>query len=1132
MVGVNCAGLTNKLNSLDYLLSNIQPTVFFIQETKQRRQGKIKTENSKNYQIFELTRKNLNGGGLAIGAVHDVEPVWISEGDDEVEVLVIQIRLGDIYVRCLAGYGPQEKDPSERKLSFWSRLSKEVIEAQENESAFILQMDGNLWAGNEVIKGDVRECNQNGKLLKDFLVKHPHLTVVNSLEICEGLITRRRKTTRGLEESVLDFFIVCDKMKAFLQRMIVDEDKLYALSKYVKVKGDYVKKDSDHNTLILYMNISYKTKKPSREEVFNFKNQECQREFFTITEETEDLSSCFMSNKTFDKQCKDWFKNLQTVFHKSFKKIRCQSRVKETEVSKLLEKRKNLIQKLKKAEEETKQELSKEIKSIEDGISTLSSEENRNKVIENFKHLENNDGSTNTNGIWKIMKKLFPKNVESLPFAKKNCQGQLISSQHLLKQLYLDTFVHRLRHRPIRDNLQNLKEMKEELCQKRLNIARDNKTPPWTNEQLLKVLSRLKNGKSRDPHGMVNELFKPGVCGKDLQVSLLMMVNQIKKEIFIPKFMEIAYIVSIYKGKGEKIDLQNDRGIFIVNLFRSILMKLVYGDKYELVDKNMSDSNVGARKMKNIRNHIFVLNGVINDVIHNPKRDSIDIEILDYRQCFDSMWMEEVLNDLWEAGIQDDNLSLIARVNESVEVSVKTPFGKTGSKEINNVVMQGEVFGPLCCSVQVDTFGKECVHKSKYLYEYKDEVGIPPLAMVDDLALISKCGLNSVLINGYINQKTNMKKLQFDVDKCHKMHIGQKNHLCPDLYIDNWEVKPVDSIATSVMEMEDVLCGTSRVESSEDEKYLGDIISHSGSNTKNIIARKAKGIGAVNKVMDYLEGTVFGPYYFEVAFTLRSSLVLSSILTNSEAWYGLSLAEIEQLEQVDEMLIRRILEVGQSCPKEMLYLETGCTPIRYIIMLRKIMFLHYILNEEQESLIHRVLKAQLKSPVKGDWILGVQEILIDLEIDLELEEIKQIKEETLRKFVKKQIKEKCLMYLNKQKEKHTKVMHIVHTELKMQNFLHPNHAQNIHLSKFLFSARSRMLDFRINFRKKYSDVKCPLGCDELDSQQHGLICDKIVTNVLDSQDLAVYEDLFSKNVLKQMKVAAILQERMKYRKVK
>ena len=79
----------------------------------------------------------------------------------------------------------------------------------------------------------------------------------------------------------------------------------------------------------------------------------------------------------------------------------------------------------------------------------------------------------------------------------------------------------------------------------------------------MKVLSKLKNGKSCDPHGMINELFKPGVCGKDLQASLLMMLNQSKFEIDIPKFMEIAYIVSIYKGKGEKIDLQNDRGIFI-----------------------------------------------------------------------------------------------------------------------------------------------------------------------------------------------------------------------------------------------------------------------------------------------------------------------------------------------------------------------------------------------------------------------------------------------------------------------------------------------------------------------------------------------------------------------------------------
>ena len=44
-------------------------------------------------------------------------------------------------------------------------------------------------------------------------------------------------------------------------------------------------------------------------------------------------------------------------------------------------------------------------------------------------------------------------------------------------------------------------------------------------------------------------------------------------------------------------------------------MKLIYNDKYEIVDQNMSDSNVGARKRKNIRNHVFILNGIINEAI-------------------------------------------------------------------------------------------------------------------------------------------------------------------------------------------------------------------------------------------------------------------------------------------------------------------------------------------------------------------------------------------------------------------------------------------------------------------------------------------------------------------------------------
>ena len=154
------------------------------------------------------------------------------------------------------------------------------------------------------------------------------------------------------------------------------------------------------------------------------------------------------------------------------------------------------------------------------------------------------------------------------------------------------------------------------------------------------------------------------------------------------------------------MDLANERGIFIVSIFRGILMKLIYNEKYKIIDSNMSDSNVGARRNKNIRNHIFVVNGIINDVLSSKKNKPIDIQIKDYKQCFDSMWLEETLNDLYEAGVTDDTLAVLYEANKEVNVAVNTPNGLTLRQKIEKIILQGDVFGPIECSVSVDTFGK------------------------------------------------------------------------------------------------------------------------------------------------------------------------------------------------------------------------------------------------------------------------------------------------------------------------------------------------------------------------------------------------------------------------------------------
>ena len=206
-------------------------------------------------------------------------------------------------------------------------------------------------------------------------------------------------------------------------------------------------------------------------------------------------------------------------------------------------------------------------------------------------------------------------------------------------------------------------------------------------------------------------------------------------------------------------------------------------------------------------------------------------------------------------------------------------------------------------------------------------VAIPPLAMIDDLISISHCGIKSVVMNSFLNSKSRVKKLQLGIDKCHKLHIGKEKNTCPD----KWIVENFDETNTSGRSgFEDVLVRDHLIEEVSEEKYLGDIISKDGKNTKNIIARKDKAMGSSN-------------HHFEVAIVLRNSLLINSLLFNSEAWYNVSNNDIEELEKADEALLRRILECPQSTPREMLYLELSCIPVRFIILSKRIMFLYYIL---------------------------------------------------------------------------------------------------------------------------------------------------------------------------------------------
>ena len=404
--------------------------------------------------------------------------------------------------------------------------------------------------------------------------------------------------------------------------------------------------------------------------------------------------------------------------------------------------------------------------------------------------------------------------------------------------------------------------------------------------------------------------------------------------------------------------------------------------------------------------------------------------------------------------------------------------------------------------------------------------------MIDDLLSISECGLESVKSNAFLNSKTNIKKLQFGGDKCYKLHIGKKKHLCPELSVDSWKLQKRDETRTGIRNLKDVFDGDFRMETKEAAKYLGDIIAIDGSNVKNVESRKSKASGSVKQILSILDEICFGPFFFEIAMVLRNSLLVSSLLANSEAWYGLTKQDIDTLESADLFLLRRIFEVPFSCPKEMFYLETGCLPLSYIILIRRLTFYQSILQEDKTSLIYRFLKTQTECPVKGDWIMDVKKNLKELDINEDEEQIRDMSKSRFQNKVKKAVIKKAFEDLLKLKNNHKKVKNIHYSDFKMQGYLKSNLLSNQE-AKFLFHSRCRMLPVRTNYGSSFLEQICPLCINNEDTQAHLLFCDLLENqNVLVSSVPSVpeYGHLFSSKVEEQVVIVKVLKKKLADRK--
>ena len=315
-----------------------------------------------------------------------------------------------------------------------------------------------------------------------------------------------------------------------------------------------------------------------------------------------------------------FFKELNNLFHRSFKKIRINKGESydpkiRTRLDKLLNERTKIMIDIRNTDNENEILIAKrKIELLQLDISKSTADSNAENVIEHFKMIDNLDGTFNHRGKWQAKKKIIPR-LKEPPTAKMDELGNHITGKLALKRLYLKTNKNRLEHRKIKEEFEDIRILKEELWELRYMKLKNTDTEPWTIVDLEKALKSLKVNQCRDPNMMICEIFKSGVAGHHFKEAILDLMNLILNSFFIPDKLLKSDITSIWKNKGSKMDFANDRGIFILSIFRKILDKLLFINLYPSIEKGMSDSNIGARKNKNVRNHLYVVYGVIGHTL-------------------------------------------------------------------------------------------------------------------------------------------------------------------------------------------------------------------------------------------------------------------------------------------------------------------------------------------------------------------------------------------------------------------------------------------------------------------------------------------------------------------------------------
>ena len=693
---------------------------------------------------------------------------------------------------------------------------------------------------------------------------------------------------------------------------------------------------------------------------------------------------------------------------------------------------------------------------IEQANTELVAVRNRDKLQQRVANLTEND-KFSAQKFWKTKKSIMGSQASCNSVFNQN--GREVFDTEDIIEAYRSEFDNRLSSVEIKATLTEYKARMETLCNEIIKTTSAVKVPDFTQEELNTVVSKLKHGKAHGPDKRPAEVYIHG--GDKLRNLMLKVLNNIKNSHITPEQWEMMLITTIYKSKGSRKNLVNQRGIFLTQVLCKIWERLIM-ERAKPTTTNINKLQAGSTQNKSGADQVFLLRSCTNHAKY--MKQPLYLNFYDFRQCFDKLWLEDSIISLFKLGLNNELLALIYKTNYKARITVKTPLGNSESFTKTSLVKQGSVTASCLCSASTGEFCDENKDGGVPIGKYT----LSTLAYVDDMLLMNNNVVDSNKSHSNMCFFADKKKIPLNESKCYMLPVNCKKT----------DPIPIQHVNSQLVEVQETV------------KYLGDIFNQKGDYSDLITDRSRKGTVCTVNAMALCNDAQMGKYAITSLILLYKTVFLPTILFNSETWNHLTKHDKDKLNISQNKFLKWMLHCPKSTCTSFTLLELGLLPVDHEIVYRKLSYLHHILNLPDNDPVKIVFNEQKQYTHENNWYNEIRKILEEHQLNFTEDDISKMSKQKWKGIIKEAIRNSALHSLYKTCTQKSKTAQVPpYDDLLEQTYfkyLSPKEA------RMYFQLRAGVYDIRANRRYMYPNDTCRLCDGGVEDTDHILnICDKI-----------------------------------------